>query len=157
MPTISATTTPTWRRSLPPCAAPETLLTVLLDPPPSVTCAAVCSVAGGESHRVCGAENSWNTTLVSAIPAEYPGILAQYLGYWGGIMGGVAPLSHDYSTGRRTAGTQGIPRAQHRRRRSATPATRRHCATRCPVCRRCSARRVLRALRALCILRNAEQ
>lgn len=47
-------------------------------------------MAGGESHRVCGAENSWNTTLVSGILAEYPGILAQYPRYWGGIRDTVA-------------------------------------------------------------------
>ena len=105
---------------------PETMLPVLLDMPPSVTCAAnSISVMCGRWREPPGlpARQQLDTTLVSGILAEYPGILAQYPRYWGGIVGGAAPLSHGYRTGSRTAGTRGNPRAQHRRRRTATTAT----------------------------------
>ena len=66
-------------------------------------------MAGGESHRVCGAENSWNTTLgdTGGVPRDTSSvseILGRYPRYCGGIVGG--PLSHGYSTGSRTAGTE---------------------------------------------------
>ena len=112
-------------------------------------------MAGGESHRVCGAENSWNTTLVSGILAEYPGILAQYPGYWGGIVGDVARLLH------------GCELVVERQRREESHEhsidadepqrlPRRHGATRSSV-RHCSALRVLRALPGPHVVRSGEQ
>ena len=109
----------------------------------------------GESHRVYRLVNSWDTTLVSRIPAEYPGILAQYPGYWGGIMGSsLARLQYWSQSGRdaRNPTSTAYIDADDPQRRP-----RRHCATHCPVYQSCSALRALRALRVLRVLHGVEQ
>eukprot|EP01043_Picozoa_sp_COSAG02_P019097 COSAG02_NODE_909_length_16018_cov_15.571895_18_plen_150_part_00 len=105
-------------------------------------------MAGGESHRVCRLDNSWDTTLVS-------GILAQYPRYCGGIVGGTAPLSHGYKLvverQRREDSREHSIDAEEPQRptTTATPTI--------MVAARCSTLRALRALRVLRVLRNAEQ
>ena len=135
---------------------------MLLNPPPSVTCAAnSSSVLCGwwrEPPGLRGREQLeyhpgiGDTGGVSRDTGSVSEILGRYPRYCGGIVGG--PLSHGYSTGSRTAGTRGNPRAQHRRRRSttATPTW----PTRCSV-PHCSAPRVLRALPGPRVLRSGEQ
>jgi hypothetical protein len=140
---------------------PETLLTVLLNPPPSVICAAnSISVMYGRWREPPGLPareqlgyhpGIWDTGGVSRDTGLVSEILGRYRGRCGSSLARLQYWSQSGRDARNPTSTAYIDADDPQRR------PRRHCATHCPVYQSCSALRALRALRVLRVLHGVEQ